>query len=86
VEGERILDVASPRRAAADETRLDLAGLTLLPGLINCHVHLCLTGDAAPVASMTSEPVTLTALRIALHARTTLEAGVTTVRDLGGRE
>jgi imidazolonepropionase-like amidohydrolase len=86
VEGERILEVAAPRRAAGGESRIDLAGLTLMPGLINCHVHLCLAGDADPVTSMMREPVTLTALRIALHARAALEAGVTTVRDLGGRE
>src|SRR5262249_18371365 len=50
------------------------------------HVHLCLTGDADPVRRLASEASALTAIRAGLHARATVEAGVTTVRDLGGRE
>ncbi|MBI4012456.1 MAG: amidohydrolase family protein [Candidatus Rokubacteria bacterium] len=85
VEADRIAGVG-PRAAAPDARRLDLGGLTLLPGLVNAHVHLCLTGEADPVRLMASEPVALTAIRATLHARASLEAGVTTVRDLGGRE
>ncbi len=80
------MEVGPSRHPGPGERRLDLSGLTLLPGLINCHVHLCLTGDPDPVQLMAAEPVTLTAVRVALHARETLESGVTTVRDLGGRD
>ena len=66
--------------------RLDLAGCTLLPGLINCHVHLCLGAEADPVAPLRSEALALTAIKAAGRARETIEAGVTTVRDLGGRD
>ncbi|HSL51234.1 MAG TPA: amidohydrolase family protein [Candidatus Deferrimicrobiaceae bacterium] len=65
---------------------VDLAGHTLLPGLINCHVHLCFGAEADPVRPMREEPVALTALKALLRARETALAGVTTVRDLGGRE
>ncbi len=65
---------------------VDLAGHTLLPGLINCHVHLCLGAEADPVRPLREEPLALTAIRALLRARETARAGVTTVRDLGGRE
>ncbi len=78
----RVVDEASLPRGE----RIDLAGGTLLPGLINCHVHLCLGAEADPVTPMRVEPLALTAIRAARRARETVEAGVTTVRDLGGRE
>ena len=65
---------------------VDLAGHTLLPGLINSHVHLCLGAEADPARSMREEPLALTAIKALLRARETARAGVTTVRDLGGRE
>ena len=65
---------------------MDLAGHTLLPGLINCHVHLCLGAEADPVRPLREEPLGLTAIKALLRARETARAGVTTVRDLGGRE
>src|SRR5712692_8099670 len=65
---------------------VDLAGHTLLPGLINCHVHLCVGAEADPVRPLREEPLGLTAIKALLRARETARAGVTTVRDLGGRE
>jgi imidazolonepropionase-like amidohydrolase len=65
---------------------VDLAGHTLLPGLINSHVHLCLGAEADPARAMREEPLALTAIKALLRARETARAGVTTVRDLGGRE
>jgi imidazolonepropionase-like amidohydrolase len=67
-------------------TGIDLAGCTLLPGLINCHVHLCFGGEADPVRPIREEPLALTAVKALVRARETARAGVTTVRDLGGRE
>jgi imidazolonepropionase-like amidohydrolase len=78
----RIVDEADLPRG----DRLDLGGCTLLPGLINCHVHLCLGAEADPVAPLRSEPIALTAIKAAGRARETVEAGITTVRDLGGRD
>jgi imidazolonepropionase-like amidohydrolase len=59
-------------------------GMTLLPGLIDCHVHIF--ADAGPDGRINAdEPHGLSLLRAAYHVRCTLEAGITTVRDLGGQ-
>jgi imidazolonepropionase-like amidohydrolase len=85
VAGDRITDVVPAARVPIGAV-LRLDGLTLLPGLINCHVHLCLGAEADPVCVLLDDPLSLTALKAALRARQTVEAGVTTVRDLGGRD
>lgn len=66
--------------------RIDLPGATLLPGLINNHVHLVLPGDNTPfVPWVDTQSDAALALRAAHNAETSLRAGVTTVRDCGGR-
>jgi imidazolonepropionase-like amidohydrolase len=65
---------------------IDLTGKTVIPGLINCHTHLCLDGSPDPVAALTQRSFTENVLIAAQHAGDTLRAGVTTVRDLGGWE
>jgi len=83
---ERRIAAVVPDRGPHDEVVLDLGGLTLLPGLINCHVHLCLSGEADPSRTLTDETYAATVVSAVVRARRTVEAGVTTVRDLGGRE
>jgi len=81
----RIHAVVAERDAPSGQTvRLD--GLTLLPGLINCHVHLCFGGEADPGTAMVKEAFAATVIKATMRARQTIEAGVTTVRDLGGRD
>ena len=73
-------------RAARAAVEVDASGKTLTPGLIDVHVHLCFDGSAdfaGEAREMTSDAfATVKALR---NAARTLEHGVTTVRDLGGR-
>lgn len=72
----------APREAKA-ATPVDGGGRTLTPGLIDCHVHLCFDGSADFVAeAQVTEP--FAAVKCVANARRQLEAGVTTVRDLGG--
>ncbi len=62
-----------------------LHGMTLLPGLIDCHVHIF--ADAGLDGRINPDELPgLALLRAAYHVRTTLEAGITTIRDLGGQE
>jgi imidazolonepropionase-like amidohydrolase len=71
--------------APAGAVRVDLAGLTLIPGLIDLHSHLLLHPyDETPWDDQVlKEPLELRTIRATVAARATLEAGFTTVRDLG---
>lgn len=85
VEGNRIVAVERGYRAPEGSDRVvDLTGHTLMPGLIDMHVHL--TSESSPSSALDRfrlDPADH-ALRASKHARTTLHAGFTTVRDLGG--
>ena len=90
VEGERILEVHRGHGTLAvdgDEV-LDLAGGTLLPGLIDAHVHIQGSGDpgdsAFGVGDVLNSIPTVT-LRCFRNAQRDLEAGFTTVRDAACR-
>ena len=60
---------------------VDLSGLTLLPGLIDCHVHLL--SELRPVHEEHSERLSERLYRGIPYAKATLDAGVTTARDAG---
>jgi imidazolonepropionase-like amidohydrolase len=75
-------DLSPPRGTS----KIDGRGLTLLPGLIDCHVHLCLGAEPDVVDAISKEPPALTLLKSSQAARRTLEAGFTTVRDVGSRD
>ena len=88
IEGDRIIRVADgfidPTDIDAEAKLIDLSDKFVLPGLMDMHVHLL--GELGPNSRM--EALTMTtsmdALRGAQYARRTLQAGFTTVRDLGG--
>jgi imidazolonepropionase-like amidohydrolase len=84
IEGERIRWVgpAAAAVAPAGATEIDVSGMTLLPGLIDCHDHMVHTGF--DLLRRASAPLSLTMLRVADNLRVTVEAGITTVRDAGG--
>ncbi len=65
---------------------IDGRGMTVLPGLIDCHVHLCFGSEPDVVRTIQEEDAALTLLKATRFARLTLEAGFTTVRDLGFRD
>jgi imidazolonepropionase-like amidohydrolase len=62
---------------------IDAAGMWVLPGLIDCHVHLSMEIDEKVRERAVSESDELVTIRATKHALTTLRAGFTTVRDLG---
>ncbi|NWF92801.1 MAG: amidohydrolase family protein [Syntrophaceae bacterium] len=87
VEGERIAKVSEKEISIPKEAqRIDLEGRSLLPGFIDCHVHLCLDGSPDPIGALVREHASMVTLKAAEAARRTLLAGVTTVRDMGGKE
>ena len=85
VEDDRIASVTSEEpHVSASAARLDEPNGTLLPGLIDCHVHFAISGGPDWLSEV-NEAYALATLRAAGHARDTLRAGFTTVRTLGGR-
>ncbi|MDR2240091.1 MAG: type II toxin-antitoxin system ParD family antitoxin [Zoogloeaceae bacterium] len=66
--------------------KIDTTGMTLMPGLGDCHVHLVYTGGADPngiLGKQSPGEITLTALA---NAQAELQGGVTAVRDCGGKD
>jgi imidazolonepropionase-like amidohydrolase len=85
---DRVREVRAGYLGAADFPQaevmiVDLGAAYVLPGLLDMHVHLTLTpGVSADVAHDTEAELALVATE---HARITVEAGITTVRDLGSQ-
>ena len=78
----RIEAVGRDLRIPPEATVLDLRGLTLMPGLIDAHTHIALhAGDYD--LQMLRETPEYRAIAASVAARRTLEAGITTIRDLG---
>ncbi|WP_371377334.1 amidohydrolase family protein [Sporomusa aerivorans] len=65
------------------EPVIDAQGMYVLPGLIDCHVHLVWDGSDDPNAAIMQMDDELMALQMAKHAKETLALGITTVRDTG---
>ena len=86
VKGERIDAVgAEAGVAAAGATMIDLPGTTLTPGLVEGHSHILLHAysEASWESQVSKEGLALRVARAVNHLRDTLNAGFTTVRDLG---
>ena len=87
IEGDKIAKVApsSEVTPAAGDTTIDLPDATVLPGLIDMHTHLTFE-----LSSLSYEGLKISTAREALHgarnAKRTLEAGFTTVRNVGAKD
>jgi imidazolonepropionase-like amidohydrolase len=87
IEGDKIVQIAplNEVKAAAGDSVIDLPDATLLPGLIDMHTHL--TFD---LNSLGYQGLSISTPREALHgarnARRTLDAGFTTVRNVGAKD
>lgn len=85
IEGAAIRAVHSSGAVPDDAEVIDLAGATLLPGLIDTHVHLAFDASADPVGSLHRRRDTEVLQAMVRAGQTALRGGVTTVRDLGDR-
>lgn len=74
------------RQASSNIRRSDYPQGTILPGLINCHVHLAFDASKDPVSALLEAGDTDLLCGMSIRARQHLTAGVTTVRDLGDRD
>ena len=83
VEAERIKAVGACGKAPDGATIIDWSDFTVLPGLIDLHTHLADLGQSADLAAPMKASPAETALVGARNARVTLDAGFTSVRDVG---
>ena len=85
VEGERITAVGSRLAVPAGATVIDLGDATLLPGFIDCHTHI--TSEPGDYyKSFVRDSHIDEAVRAHVYAARTLQAGFTTIRNLGAGE
>lgn len=87
VDGERIVKVAGGNVSIPkDAKKIPMDSQVLLPGFIDSHIHICFDSSADPMTNALTESQTMTTLKAAKAARQTLLAGVTSVRDMGGKD
>ncbi|HEX6774766.1 MAG TPA: amidohydrolase family protein, partial [Methylomirabilota bacterium] len=84
VEGELIREVSDRPLQTAGATVIDGGGRTLMPGLIDCHVHVFLS--ELNIRNLEHVPLTLMTARAAELMRGMIDRGFTTVRDTGGAD
>ncbi|HZO30535.1 MAG TPA: amidohydrolase family protein [Chloroflexota bacterium] len=85
IDGERIVEVGPAATVPTPDgaQTFDFPTQTLMPGLVDCHSHLNLPGDGTTIEGAAADGDDIALLRSAENARTTLQAGVTTLRDNG---
>ncbi len=90
LEGDTIRSVGTQESVVAPEgasvRELVYDGKTVLPGLVDCHVHLNGLGDGRSGDDLVTLPDEVLALQSARNARAHLYSGVTTVRDCGAKQ
>ena len=85
IEDGTIVGVGSDDKAPEHRTVIDLPGATLLPGLVDTHVHLAFDASAEPVANLARREDGEVVEAMARAGQAALRGGVTTIRDLGDR-
>jgi len=81
-EGERVKEISDRPIKSAAATRLDLGGRTLMPGLIDGHLHVFL--NEVNIGALDAVPLTLLAINGAIALKNSLMRGFTSVRDTAG--
>src|SRR5215468_6297818 len=82
VEGDTIKELSDKPIKAADAAVIDCGKRTLMPGLIDSHVHVM--HSEVNIRFLEAMPLTLLTARAATRMRAMLDRGFTTVRDTGG--
>ncbi len=84
VTGDRIAAVGTSLTTPANTVEIPLGGRTIMPGLIDCHVHV--VAETLDLWANMTAPSSLAALRAARVMNEALRRGFTTLRDLGGAD
>jgi imidazolonepropionase-like amidohydrolase len=84
IEGDTVKELALKPIKARDAAVIDCGKRTLMPGLIDCHVHVCLS--EVYIRLLENVPLTLMTARAIDLMRGMIDRGFTTVRDTGGAD
>ncbi len=84
IEDGTVKEVSDRPITSTSATRIDLRGRTLMPGLIDCHIHVVLT--EVNLRLLADVPLTLLAAKGSVAMRAMLHRGFTTLRDTGGAD
>ena len=82
--GDRIKEISRSPVRSASATRIDVGGRTIMPGLIDAHVHVFMS--ELNMTGLQTVPVTAATAKAAVNLRGMLMRGFTTVRDMAGAE
>lgn len=83
LEGSQVVEVSTGGRVPIGADVVDASGLTVMPGMIDCHVHLA-SNPPKTMEQRLSTPFSYQVAEALANGRTYLEAGFTTLRDAGG--
>jgi imidazolonepropionase-like amidohydrolase len=84
IEGNVVKEVSERPISSASAQRIAIGDRTLMPGLIDAHIHLCLT--EVNLQLLADMPLTLVSAKASVAMRAMLDRGFTTLRDTGGAD
>ncbi|HIH97700.1 MAG TPA: amidohydrolase family protein [Thermoplasmata archaeon] len=86
IEGNRVKEVGDCKPLKSGKSKeIDATGCSVMPGLIDCHIHLTFNGELTHY-ELFLQPISTMAIKAAASAKKYVETGFTTVRDLGSFE
>jgi len=85
IEGDRVAAITDSPPAQSEDVRV-LEAACVVPGLINCHAHLEMSGEAQSTTVFILATPTQRTMTCAENAAKSVRAGVTTIREIGGTE
>ncbi|MFW6025171.1 MAG: amidohydrolase family protein [Candidatus Woesearchaeota archaeon] len=85
VDDDRFTYVGKNKEIEVDKV-IDLKGKTLIPGLVDAHIHSLFDASADPFGSLEQDSYSTITLKAADFMKKTLEAGIVAIRDMGGVE
>jgi len=83
IEGETITAIGKEGEVKIPEGAEVFQGKTIMPGMIDCHIHFCLNGEADFNQLIIQSSLSTYAIKAVNYAKRTIESGFTTVRELG---
>ncbi|MCP3874344.1 MAG: amidohydrolase family protein [Desulfobacteraceae bacterium] len=87
VENDKIVSISNTDAGLPENTqRIPIGNSVLFPGFIDCHVHTVFDSSSDPFSALANESAYITTIKSVRNVEKTIRAGITTVRDMGGKD